>query len=68
MSGLPDGTRIVISGNPTDEEVAAVVLAVDAAAAQRHTPVAPRHAWQVAARVEATGHRIISSPRELPPA
>lgn len=67
MSGLPDGTRIVITGNPTAEEVAAVVVAINATTKTPST-AAPRLAWQVAARVEGIGHGIVSSPWELPPA
>ena len=67
MSGLADGTRIVITGNPTVEEVAAVVVAVNATRPTASTP-APRLAWQVAARAEGAGGPLISSPWELPPA
>lgn len=66
MSGLADGTRVVVTGTPTAEEVAAVVVALDTALAARRAPSAPRFAWQVAARLESTGQRIVSSPWELP--
>ena len=67
MSGLRDGTRVVVIGNPTPEELAAALVAVDRALDDgREVAPAPRYAWQVAARLEATGHRMLSSPRELP--
>ena len=67
MSGLADGTRLRISGNPTAEEVTAVVLALDAAtAADAAADVAPRRpAWQTAARWEALGGRPVSSAADL---
>lgn len=67
MSGLTDGTRIAVTGNPTPEEVAALVVALNEVARQARTQVTPRLAWQVAARHEATGHRAVASPWELPP-
>ena len=66
MSGLADGTRIVVRGNPTAEELAAVVVALNEVARRAQAPAAPRLAWQVAARHEATGHRAVASPWELP--
>ena len=67
MSGLRDGTRVVISGGPTAEEIAATVAALNAALNQTPAPRPPRHAWQVAARLEGTGHRLVQSPWELRP-
>lgn len=65
MSGLRDGTRLQISGNPTAEEIAAVVLALDRALESRGTGVPRRPGWQEAARREAVGGRLIRSPSEL---
>lgn len=65
--GLADGTRLRVGGNPTAEEIAAVLLALDQAAAQdaaaRHRPRPP--AWQRAARLEGLGHRRVVTPRDL---
>jgi hypothetical protein len=68
MSGLRDGTRLVITGNPTAEETAAVVVALDQVLNRSPAPAPARHAWQVAARLEATGHQLLQSPWELPSA
>ena len=65
MSGLRDGTHVVVTGNPTPEELAAALVALDRAPDDGRG-AAPRYAWQVAARLEATGHRILTTPRELP--
>lgn len=68
MSGLRDGTRIVVTGNPTPEELAAALVAVHRARDDATAPAAKPPAWQVAARLEGAGHRPLSSPWELPPA
>lgn len=66
MSGLPDGTRMIVTGNPTPEEVAAVVVALDATAAADAAPRgARRPAWQYAGRLEAIGGRIVRTPADL---
>ena len=67
MSGLPRAGRIRISGNPTPEEVAAVVLALDHfAAADSAAATQPRRpAWLEAARLEASGTRVVRSPADL---
>ena len=68
MSAMPYAGRIRITGNPTAEEIAAVVLALDTAAAadaavRRRRPRRP--AWQYAGRLEAVGGRIVRSPADL---
>ncbi len=65
MSGLDDGSRIVVAGNATAEELAAVVLALDRALTK---PALPRRrpGWQEAARYEAVGTGIFRSPTDLP--
>lgn len=67
--GLGDGTRLAFRrGNPTPEEVAAVVVALDAA--RRHEGehrARPAPAWQRAARLEAVGGGPVSSPADLLP-
>ncbi len=68
MSDPTQGTRMVVSGNPTAEELAAIVVVLDEVLRRQQAPAAPRLAWQVAARYEATGHRAVASPWELPPA
>ena len=57
-----------ISGNPTPEEIAAVVVALDQVAAADAAARRPlrRPPWQHAARVEAVGGRIVRSPADLP--
>lgn len=65
MSGLRDGTRVEITGNPTPEEVAAVVIALDRALERGAGGAARRPGWQEAARREAVGGRLIRSPSEL---
>jgi hypothetical protein len=66
-AGLADGTRIRISGTPTPEEITAVVMALDQAAAadaaRRRRPRPP--AWQYAGRLEAVGGRIVRAPADL---
>lgn len=66
--GLPDGTRLAFRrGNPTAEEVAAVVVALDAARRRERAPrVAAAPAWQRAAHLEAVGGGPVSSPADLP--
>lgn len=69
MSPLPSAGRIRITGNPSPEEIAAVVMALDqaaaddAAAAARRVP--PRPAWQYAGRLESVGGRIVRAPSDL---
>lgn len=65
MSGLRDGTRIVVSGNPTPDEIAAVVAALDVALQRDHDRVRPRSGWREAARREAVGDRLIRSRADL---
>lgn len=67
MSGLPDGARLVVTGNPTAEEVAAVVMAVDQVlAAERAANQRPvRRGWQEAARREAVGGRLVRTRADL---
>jgi hypothetical protein len=58
--GLADGTRMRVRGAPTPEQVAALVVAVDATrAADRRAdrPPARRPAWLLAARMEGVGGR-----------
>ena len=58
-----------ITGRPTAEEVAAVVVALNQVAAERAAAPAPRRApWQYAARVESVGGRIVRSPADITPA
>ena len=64
MSGLRDGTRIAVSGNPTAEEIAAVVVALDRGL-QRPHPQPRRPGWQAAARYEAVGARVFRSAADL---
>jgi Xaa-Pro aminopeptidase len=65
--GLADGTRVLVAGDPTEEETAAVLVALDAArradAAARTRR--PRAAWLRAARREAIGGRLVASPADL---
>lgn len=67
MTQMPYAARIRISGNPTAEEIAAVVMALDAAAASdaasQRRPRRP--AWQYAGRLEAVGGRIVRVPADL---
>ena len=65
MSGLPDGTRVTISGNPTPEEIAAVLTALDTVAASDRKPQPRRPGWQEAARREAVGGRAVRSRADL---
>ena len=65
MSGLRDGTRVVLTGNPTPEEIAAVVIALDAAAEHDADAMSRRSAWQEAARREAVGGRLVRSRYDL---
>ena len=67
MSGLPDGARMVVTGHPTAEEVAAVVVAVDQVlAGERAAKQRPRRrGWQEAARREAVGGRIVRTRADL---
>ncbi|MGH3664997.1 MAG: acyl-CoA carboxylase epsilon subunit [Egibacteraceae bacterium] len=56
-----------MAGDPTAEEIAALVLALDAAAAvdakARRRPAPP--AWLQAARMEGLGHRPAVAPADL---
>ena len=54
----------VAGGRPTTEEIAALVVALDAAARQAPAPEPPP-AWLRAARVEALGQRLVSAPGDL---
>ena len=67
MSGLPDGTRMVVTGNPTAEEVAAVVVALDQVLAgeQAANQRPRRRGWQEAARREAVGGRVVRTRADL---
>lgn len=65
MNGLGDGTRIVVSGDPTPEEVAAVVAALDVALQREDNGVRPRSGWREAARREAVGGRLVRSRADL---
>lgn len=65
MSGLRDSTRLQISGNPTADEIAAVVLALDRALDHGDTGPARRPGWQEAARREAIGGRLVRTLVEL---
>jgi hypothetical protein len=67
MTPMPRAGRLRITGNPSAEEIAAVVVALDAAAA---TDAAAgrrvrRPAWQYAGRLEAVGGRIVRTPADL---
>jgi hypothetical protein len=66
--GLADGTLVRVSGgNPSPEEAAAVILALDAAARADSARRGPRRpAWQLAARLESLGARPIGSAADLP--
>lgn len=69
IDGLRDGARVAVTaGNPTPEEVAAVLAALDAARrvdeASRRPEGTP--AWLRAARREAVGGRLMTaSPADL---
>ncbi len=65
MSGLRDGTRLVISGNPSPEETAAVVVALDRALERDDPRSQRRPGWQEAARREAVGGPLVRSPTDL---
>ena len=67
MSGLADGTRLVVTGNPTPEEIAVVVVALDQALADQHaaTQKPRRRGWQEAARREAVGGRLVRTRADL---
>ena len=65
MSGLSDGTRVVVSGNATPEEIAAVVAALDIALEREDGRARPRSGWREAARREAVGGRLVRSRADL---
>lgn len=65
MSGLSDGTRVAVSGNPTPEEIAAVVVALDVALDQGDGGQRRRPGWREAARREAVGGRLVRSRADL---
>ena len=67
MTAMPYARRIRISGNPSAEEVAAVVVALDTAAAADAAASrrSRRPAWQYAGRLEAVGGRIVRAPADL---
>lgn len=67
---LGDGTRVdVLEGDPSHEELAALVVALDEAVTTegaRHRP-APRSRWRRAARAEAVGGGPVASRGDLDP-
>ena len=67
MSGLADGARLVITGNPTAEETAAVIVALDQVLAGEAAGarVTRRAGWQEAARPEAVGGRLVRTRVDL---
>ena len=67
MSGLRDGTRLMVTGNPTAEEVAAVVAALDRALSDGDVwqPGARSPGWLLAARREAVGGRLVRTRADL---
>ena len=65
MSGLADGTRLRVKGNASAEEVAAVVVALDAALAGDRQPARRTPGWQTAARLEAVTNRVVRSRGDL---
>ncbi len=65
MSGLTPAARVVIAGGPTAEEIAAVVVALDQALAERDDPSRRRPAWQEAARREGVGWGMVRSRWDL---
>jgi hypothetical protein len=63
---MVDSRIIILDGNPTDVEIAAVVTALDARrrderSTRRSSPRRPSR-WIRAARLEASGHPPIESP------
>jgi hypothetical protein len=66
-TGLPSGTRVVVTaGDPTHEEVLAVLLALDqATSADADVPAPPPPAWLRAARQEAVGGPAAATPADL---
>lgn len=65
--GLGDGTRLVVrSGNPTADDIEALVAALDTAQ-RADAAAAPlrRPAWLRAARIESVGGRPVASPGDL---
>lgn len=67
---LGDGTRVdVLEGDPSHEELAAVVVALDETVrgASDHRPPATRSRWRRAARVEAVGGGPVASRGDLGP-
>jgi hypothetical protein len=68
IAGLPGGARLQVDGNPTPAQLAALLLALDqAAAADAAAATAPADspAWAWAARLEALGHRPLAAPADL---
>lgn len=65
MSGLRDGSRLVVSGNATPEELAAVVAALDVALDRGDSTAPRRPGWREAARREAVGGRLVRSRADL---
>jgi hypothetical protein len=65
MTGLADGTRLVIRGNPSPEEVAAVVAALDQVTSERNAGSRRRPGWLQAARREGVGGRLVRSRADL---
>jgi hypothetical protein len=66
--GLPDGARLSVDGHPTPAQLAAVLLALDqAAAADASAATVPTGspAWARAAHLEALGHRPLAAPADL---
>lgn len=65
---LGDGTRVdVLEGDPSHEELAAVVVALDETVgdAGDRRPPAPRSRWRRAARMEAVGGGPVASRADL---
>ena len=64
---LADGTVIrVTAGNPTHEDAAALVIALDTGGQADVAAVStPRPGWLRAARRESVGGRLIGSPTDL---
>lgn len=66
-AGLADGTRIAVRrGRPTRADLAALVVALDAAARQDRTDRRPApSAWRRAALIEGLGSRQVAWPADV---
>ncbi len=63
---MDPGTRLrVLRGNPTLQEMVAVVLAVDVADAEDAEAPRPTPAWRIAARLESVGHGSVVAASDL---